>query len=78
MKKLSQIKMESIVDSHRKKLVNGAKIILFASMVLQMFCLYGIYNNPMNIDPYAIAFVFVSLTGLFGLLQYSQHRRDFR
>lgn len=78
MKPMSQIKMESIVDSHRKKLLNGALTIQAVSMILLIVCLYGICTDPSHCEAYCIAFAFVSLIALFGIVQYDKHKRDFK
>lgn len=78
MKPMSQIKMESIVDSHRKKLMNGALIIQSLSMFVQVICLVGIFTDPDHCEAYCIAFTFVSVTALFGVLMYDKHKRDFK
>ncbi len=78
MKPMSQIRMESIVDSHRKKLVNGALFIQVLSMLIQVVCLVGIFTDPNHCEAYCIAFTFVSVTALFGILMYDKHKRDFK
>lgn len=78
MKPMSQIKMESIVDSHRKKLLNGALTIQAVSMIMLVVCLYGILTDIEHSEAYCIAFTFVSLIALFGILMYDKHRRDFK
>lgn len=75
---MNQIKMDAIVDSHRRKLMNGAIIIQLLSMLIQIVCLVGIFTDTAHSEAYCIAFTFVSVTALFGMLQYDQHKRDFR
>ena len=67
---------KTIVNSHKKKLINGAKIIFFASMVLQVLCLYGIFSDYDHVDAYCLAFVFVSITAAFGLIMYDEHKKN--
>lgn len=78
MKKLSQIKMASIVDSHRRKLVTGAMIIQIMSMIVLTVCLVGLFTDPIHAEGYCIVFTFFSLIALFGIVQYDKHRRDFK
>ena len=78
MKPMSHIKMESIVDSHRKKLLNGAITIQALSMIMQIVCLVGIFTDMQHTEAYCIAFTFVSATALFGVLMYQNHKRDFK
>lgn len=78
MKKLSQIKLESIVDSHRKKLLNGALAIQIMSMFMQVVCLVGIFTDSIHTEAYCIVFTIVSITALFGVLMYDRHKRDFK
>lgn len=78
MKPMSQIKMESIVDSHRKKLLNGALTIQALSMIVLVMCLVGLFIDPIHAEGYCIVFTFFSLIALFGMLQYSKHKRDFK
>lgn len=78
MKPMSQIKMESIVDSHRKKLLNSALTIQAVSMIMLIIFLYGICTDPLHFEAYCIAFAFTSVIALFGILMYDKHRRDFK
>jgi len=78
MKSMSQIKMASIVDSHRKKLLNGALTIQALSMIVLVMCLVGLFVDPEHAEGYCIVFTFFSLIALFGVLQYDKHKRDFR
>ena len=78
MKTMNQIKLDAIVDSHRKKLVNGALIIQFLAMIVQIICLVGIFTDQEHVEAYCIAFTFFSIIALFGVLQYDKHKRDFR
>ena len=68
MKPMNQIKMDAIVDSHRRKLMNGAMIIQMLSMLIQIVCLVGIFTDTAHSEAYCIAFTFVSVTALFGIL----------
>jgi len=78
MKSMNQIKMESIVDSHRKKLLNGAITIQALSMIVLTVCLVGLFTDPIHAEGYCIVFTFFSLIALFGIVQYDKHRRDFK
>jgi uncharacterized Tic20 family protein len=78
MRPMNQIKMESIVDSHRKKLLNGAITIQAVSMIVLTVCLVGWFVDPIHAEEYCIVFTFFSLIALFGVLQYDKHKRDFR
>ena len=78
MKPMNQIKMESIVDSHRKKLLNGAITIQAVSMIVLVVCLVGLFVDPIHAEGYCIVFTFFSLIALFGILQYDKHKRDFK
>lgn len=70
--------MESIVDSHRRKLVTGAMIIQIMSMIVLTVCLVGLFTDPIHAEEYCIVFTFFSLIALFGVLQYDKHKRDFK
>ena len=70
--------MESIVDSHRRKLVNGAIIIEIMAAVVLAVCLVGLFIDPIHAEEYCIVFTLFSLIALFGMLQYDKHKRDFR
>jgi uncharacterized Tic20 family protein len=78
MKPMNQIKMESIVDSHRKKLLNGAITIQAVSMIVLVVCLVGLFVDPIHAEGYCIVFTFFSLIALFGIVQYNKHKRDFK
>ena len=78
MKPMNQIKMESIVDSHRKKLLNGALTIQAVSMIALTVCLVGLFVDPIHAEGYCIVFTFFSVIALFGIVQYDKHRRDFK
>ena len=78
MKPMNRIKMESIVDSHRKKLLNGAITIQAVSMIVLVVCLVGLFVDPIHAEGYCIVFTFFSLIALFGIVQYNKHKRDFR
>ena len=67
---------KTIANSHKKKLINVAKIIFFASMVLQVLCLYGIFADYDHVDGYCLAFVFVSITAVFGLIMHDEHKKN--
>jgi len=73
---MKPMKSQTIANSHKKKLINGAKIIFFASMVLQVLCLYGIFTDYDHVDAYCIAFVFVSITAAFGLIMHDEHKKN--
>jgi hypothetical protein len=78
MKSMRRIQVESIVDSNKRKLRNGALIIQGLSMLLQVVCLVGIFTDQAHCEAYCIAFTFVSVTALFGVLMYQQHKVDFK
>ena len=78
MKNMNQIKLDAIVDSHRKKLMNGALIIQIMAMVVMTTCLVGLFVDPIHTEGYCIVFTFFSIIALFGVLQYDKHKRDFK
>lgn len=78
MRNMNQIKLDAIVDSHRKKLVNGALIIQFLAMTVLVISLVGLFVDPEHAEGYCIVFTFFSIIALFGILQYDKHKRDFR
>ncbi len=78
MKSLSQIKMDAIVASHRKKLINGAIIIQMLSMIMLVLCMYGIITDSVHYESYSVVFAIFAITGAFGMLQHSKHKRDFK
>ena len=78
MKSMNQIKMEAIVDSHRKKLMHGAMIIQIISMLVLVTSLVELIVDPVHWEAYCVVFVFFGLTGLFGILQYDKHKREFK
>lgn len=78
MKDLNQIKLDAIVESHRKTLINSSIIIQILSMIVQVICLVGLFTDPIHTEAYCIAFTFFSLTALFGMMQYDKHKRDFK
>jgi len=78
MKSMSQIKMESIVDSHRKKLLNGAITIQIISCIVLVIAFTGMFKDPEHSIAYNIVFCFFSIVGFFGIVQYDKHKRDFR
>lgn len=69
---------QAIVNSHKRALMNGALIIQGLSMVMQIICLVGIFTDLEHTEAYCIAFTFVSVTALFGILMYQQHKVDFK
>jgi len=73
MRNMSQIKLDAIVDSHRKALINGALIIQVLSMIVQIICLVGIFTDQEHVEGYCIVFTFFSITALFGVLQHQKH-----
>lgn len=78
MKSMNQVRMASIVDSHRRKLMIGAMIIQIMAMIVLTVCLIGLFVDPIHTEGYCIVFTFFSLIALFGVLQYDKHKRDFR
>jgi len=78
MKKLSQIQLEAVVRSHRRKLMIGAMIIQIMAMVVMTTCLVGLFVDPIHTEAYCIVFTFFSIIALFGVLQYDKHKRDFK
>lgn len=78
MKSLSQIKMDAIVASHRKKLLNGAITIQIISAIVLVIALTGMFKDPVHSIEYNIVFCFFSITAFFGIVQYDKHKRDFK
>lgn len=78
MKNMNQIKLNAIVDSHRRKLMIGAMIIQIMAMIVMTMSLVGLFVDPAHTEGYCIVFTFFSLIALFGVLQYDKHKRDFR
>jgi len=78
MKKLNQIQLDAIVDSHRKKLINGAITIQIISCIVLVIALTGMFKDPAHSIAYNIVFCFFSIVGFFGIVQYDKHKRDFR
>lgn len=78
MRKLNQIQLDAIVDSHRNKLITGALIIQFLAMTVLVICLVGLFVDPEHSEGYCIVFTFFSIIALFGILQYDKHKRDFK
>jgi hypothetical protein len=78
MKNMNQIKLNAIVDSHRRKLLIGAMIIQIMAMIVMTMSLVGLFVDPAHTEGYCIVFTFFSLIALFGVLQYDKHKRDFR
>lgn len=78
MRNMNQIKLDAIVDSHRKKLINGALTIQIISSIVLVMSLIGMFKDPAHSDEYNIVFCFFSITAWFGISQYSKHKRDFR
>lgn len=78
MRNMNQIKLNAIVDSHRRTLVTGALILQFMSMTVLVVALVGLFVDPQHSEGYCIVFTFFSLIALFGVLQYDKHKRDFR
>ena len=78
MKPMNQIKLDAIVDSHRRTLVTGALIIQFISMTVLVISLVGLFVDPEHSEGYCIVFTFFSIVAAFGILQYDKHKRDFR
>ena len=75
MRNMNQIKLDAIVDSHRKKLVNGALIIQFLAMTVLVISLVGLFVDPEHSEGYCIVFTFFSIIAAFGILQYDRHTR---
>jgi len=78
MKSLSQIKMDAIVASHRKKLLNGAITIQIISAIVLVIALTGMFKDPAHSIEYNIVFCFFSIVAFFGIVQYDKHKRDFK
>ena len=78
MKNMSQVKLDAIVDSHRRKLIVGAMIIQIMSMIMLVVCIVGLFIDPIHCEAYGIIFCFFSLSGWFGISQYNKHKRDFK
>lgn len=78
MKPMNQIKMDAIVASHRKKLMNGAIVIQIISAIVLVISLTGMFKDPAHSIEYNIVFAFFSVVGFFGIVQYDKHKRDFR
>jgi uncharacterized Tic20 family protein len=78
MKKLNQIQLDAIVDSHRKKLINGAITIQIISCIVLVISLTGMFKDPEHSIAYNIVFAFFSIVGFFGIVQYDKHKRDFK
>ena len=78
MKNMNQIKLNAIVDSHRRKLMIGAMIIQIMAMIVMTMSLVGLFVDPAHTEGYCIVFTFFSLIALFGVLQYDKHKRDFK
>lgn len=78
MKSMNQIKLEAIVDSHKKKLMHGAMIIQIISMLVLVTALICMFIDVEHTIAYCIVFTFFSIIALFGILQYDKHKRDFR
>ncbi len=78
MKNMNQIKLNAIVDSHRRKLLIGAMIIQIMAMIVMTMSLVGLFVDPAHTEGYCIVFTFFSLIALFGVLQYDKHKRDFK
>ena len=73
MRNMSQIKLDAIVDSHRKKLINGALIIQAMSSIILVACMVGMFKDPIHTEGYCIVFTFFSLIAWFGIVQYEKH-----
>jgi len=78
MKNMNQIKLNAIVDSHRRKLMIGAMIIQIMAMIVMTMSLVGLFVDPIHTEAYCIIFTFFSLVALFGILMYDKHKRDFK
>lgn len=75
---MKKFRLDAIVDSHRRKLRNGALAIQLMSMFMQIVCLVGIFTDSIHTEAYCIVFTIVSITALFGVLMYDRHKRDFK
>jgi hypothetical protein len=78
MKNMSQVKLDAIVDSHRRKLIVGAMIIQIISVIMLVVCIVGLFIDQIHCEAYCIIFCFFSFTGWFGISQYDKHKRDFK
>ena len=78
MKKLDQVRLDAIVDSHRRKLVTGAMIIMIMSCIVLVMCLIGMFKDPAHSLGYNIVFALFSVIAFFGIVQYDKHKRDFK
>lgn len=78
MRNMSQVKLDAIVDSHRRKLITGSLVIQFVAMTILVIALVGLFVDPEHSEGYCIVFTFFSIIALFGVLQYGKHKRDFK
>lgn len=61
-------------EKQARKLLVGSWIIMITSIIAQVTCLVGIFTDQEHVEAYCFAFVFFSLTSIFGLLSYDSHK----
>ena len=63
-------------EKQARKLLVGSWIIMIASMLMQITCFVGMFNDPEHVEAYCFVFVFASITGTFGVLSYDSHKHN--
>jgi len=64
------------MTSNKHKLMIGSVVIYILSLIVMTISLLGIGLDYNNCEGYAIVFTFFSITGVFGLIQYTNIRRE--
>lgn len=64
------------MNSNKHKLMIGSVVIYILSLIVMTISLLGIGLDYNHCEGYAIVFTFFSITGIFGLIQYTNIRRE--
>jgi len=64
------------MTSNKHKLMIGSVVIYILSLIVMAISLLGIGLDYNHCEGYAIVFTFFSITGVFGLIQYTNIRRE--
>ena len=62
-------------SSNKHKLMIGSVVIYILSLIVMTISLLGIGLDYNHCEEYAIVFTFFSITGIFGLIQFTSIRR---
>lgn len=63
-------------SSNKHKLMIGSVVIYILSLIVMTISLLGIGLDYNHCEEYVIVFTFFSITGIFGLIQYTNIRRE--